>query len=139
MPKFVVVIDNATGKRVKRALYPDKQQRGLKRLRILLDVFFEQMSKIDLVRAEAFFKGALQAVYFIMKAKLDPGLAPQYKSYWGSIALYKPLIYASNLLHYANTISKANYDQRTANKSFQGQFIKAFGYSAIKAKTDLER
>ena len=59
---------NAQGKN--KAVYPG-QQAGIKRVQQLLDHFFSQYVKLDVTRAEEVFKGAVYAVLFLIRAKID--------------------------------------------------------------------
>ena len=81
----------------------------------------------------------MEAIYFLVKVKQDQTMSNETRSQWEAVYFYKILGKFTNLLHYTNTFWEGNFDQRTANRSYQSSFLKAFSYFALNGKAGSEK
>ena len=85
------------GKEKHRAKY-SSQSKGIRKIRLLLDLFFGQYSKLDLEKAEELFKGSVKAIYSVIRG----GMETKKVSMWEHLNPYKILAKFANHLHIAH-------------------------------------
>jgi len=80
------------------------------------------------------FHGALQAIYTMIKAKVElSGLEGQKFAKWETVNIYKIIAKIMNMLNYANVMKDAIVDLRKQKISYQSMFIRMLGYFAIRS------
>jgi hypothetical protein len=102
----------------------------VKKLRNLLDLFFTEYVKLSPEKANLLGKGAVIALFTLVKAKKEFGALskdPKFRSSkWETINFYKILIKFSIMLHCATLFKVAPYNQRKEGLSFIEEMLKAF-------------
>jgi hypothetical protein len=125
-PCYSQEVDPLTKQVSSKALY-SLQSRGIHRLRLLLDAFFTQYALLGLENARSVFRGSVQAIYFLVRARIE-GMQK-----WDNINFYKVFYKFSSLLHLNHTFDLAGSSQI----SFQSLYLRALGFLALNKENPL--